>query len=177
MTKIFSFVILYFSLSFNMYAQSVYEHDITLSTGEKLDWNQYKNKTLLIVNIATRCGYTGQLDGLEQIYQDFNKKGLVVIGVPSNDFMGQTPEDDEEVTNFCKTKYNVTFPLTKKSVVKGDKKISLFKDLIKLSGSDKEIGWNFEKFLVSKSGLVVGRFKSGVKPQDKELLEAIKNNI
>ena len=103
----------------------------------------------MIVNIATKCGYTGQLGGLEKLHQKYGPK-LAVIGIPSNDFMGQTPEGDKEVVKFCRLNYGVTFPIAPKSVVKGPNKIDLYKFLI-LKTDNEEVSWNFNKFLISKT--------------------------
>ncbi len=160
------------ALSFSSYADDIFQMKI-----QDTDMSAYKGKTLLIVNIATRCGYTPQLEGLEKLYQSYKDKGLVILGIPSNDFGGQTPEKNEKVKEFCSLKYGVTFPLTNKAVVKGDKKEDLIAWLIKKSGSEQEIGWNFEKFLVDKSGKNVERFQSGVEPDSKDLKLAIEKKI
>ncbi len=138
-----------------------------------LDLNEHKGKVVLVVNIATRCGYTGQLDGLEKLYQKYKSQGLVVLGVPSNDFGSQTPEPDAEVKKFCKLNYGVSFPLTAKLVVQGPKKDPLFRRLTKTESGEKEIGWNFEKFLVDRSGNLIGRFPSGTEPNDTKLISAV----
>jgi glutathione peroxidase len=138
-----------------------------------MDLGAYKDKVVLVVNIATRCGYTGQLDGLEKIHQKFKDRGLVVLGVPSNDFGSQTPEGNDEVKSFCKLKYGVSFPLTPKLVVKGPQKDQLFTWLTKTENGEKEIGWNFEKFLVDRSGKLISRFSSRVAPEDAQLVAAI----
>ncbi len=140
--------------------------------GFAVDLKQYQGKVVLVVNIATRCGYTGQLEGLEAIYKKYQQQGLVVLGVPSNDFGSQTPEVDEEVKKFCKLNYGVSFPLTAKTVVKGSGKDPVIAELLKASGN-KEIEWNFEKFLVNRSGQVTERFSSKVTPQDSKLVSAI----
>ena len=128
---------------------------------------------VLVVNIATQCGYTPQLDELEKLHQNYKDKGLTVIGIPSNDFGGQTPESDEEVAKFCKLNYGASFQISKKHVVTGDEKLPLVKKLIDASNSKNEIKWNFEKFLISKDGKVVQRFSSSVTPDSKELLSKI----
>lgn len=144
-------------------------HDISVKNtkGEEIKLAEFKNKALLIVNIATRCGYTGQLDDLEALYQKYKDKGLVVLGVPSNDFGSQTPENDEGVAKFCLINYGVTFPLSEKLVVKGAQKTPLFQTLVSESGGD-EVSWNFEKFLIGPDGKFVKRFKSAVKPKSLE---------
>lgn len=147
---------------------------IKIIGGKKtMDLSQYKGKPVLISNIATKCGYTPQLEGLESVYKKYKDKGLVVIGIPSNDFGGQTPEDEEGVKKFCKLNYGVSFPLTAKTVVKGEKKHPLITHLLSQSDNKDEIAWNFEKFLLDKDGKVVSRFKSSVKPDSKEITEKI----
>lgn len=157
----------------------MYDQKITIIDGEKKETTlgQYKGKPVLVVNIATQCGYTKQLDGLEKIYQKYKGKGLVVLGIPSNDFMGQTPEGDDDVKKFCKLRYGVTFPLTTKQIVKGDKKHPLVAELIKSSGNANEIEWNFEKFLLDKNGKVVGRFKPAIEPESADVTKAIEKAL
>lgn len=144
-----------------------------VNKGYSMDLSEYKGKVVLVVNIATRCGYTGQLDGLEKIHQKFKDKGFTVLGVPSNEFGSQTPEANDEVKKFCKLKYGVNFPLTPKMLVKGPQKDPLFKWLTKSDSGEKEIGWNFEKFLVDRSGKLINRFPSGTEPEDLELIKAL----
>jgi glutathione peroxidase len=155
------------------YAGNLGTEFIQTIEGEKMNLEKYKGQTLLVVNIATQCGYTGQLEGLEKLYQDKKSKGLVILGIPSNDFGGQTPEPEGEVKKFCSLRYGVTFPLTSKTVVKGEGKHPLIKELLAQSSDSKEIAWNFEKFLIDKNGKVVGRFASKVEPDSAQLLKAI----
>lgn len=150
-----------------------YQQTLTTIEGQKTTLEQYKGKPLLIVNIATHCGYTPQLTGLERLYQKYKSKGLVVIGVPSNEFGGQTPENEKEVKSFCQLHHGVTFPLTSKTTVLGDKKSPLIEWLLKNALEHQEIAWNFEKFLINKNGQIEGRFKSSVKPEDTQFITAI----
>jgi len=152
----------------------IYDYKIKLTNGEELDLAKYKNKPFMIVNIATRCGYTGQLDDLEKLYQKFKSEGFTIVGIPSNDFGGQTPEGDKEVANFCRLKYGATFPIASKTVVKGAEKSALFKELTK---DGNEIGWNFEKFLIDKQGKLIGRYKSDIEPMSKSLVQAISDTL
>jgi glutathione peroxidase len=165
--KIWSYVFLMWLIVSSAWATS-----IESNTGEKLEISNFKGKVVVVTNIATKCGYTSQLEGLESIYKKYGPAGLIVIGVPSNDFWGQTPEADAEVEKFCKLKYGVTFPLTKKVVVKGQEKHPLIADLINQDNKE-EIAWNFEKFILDKEGKVVKRFKSAVRPDAKEMTELI----
>ena len=159
-------------LSFSAFSEQVYKHSISGLADKKFDLSSYKGKPLLIVNIATRCGYTGQLRGLESLQKKYQAKGFSVIGVPSNDFGGQTPEESEEVAKICKLNYGVSFPLTAKTKVKGKEKHELYRFLTSNTGG-AEVKWNFEKFLVNKEGKVVKRFRSSVKPMSSKLTHEI----
>lgn len=145
--------------------------------GEAFNWADYKGKSILIVNIATRCGYTKQLKGLQAISEKYKTKGFAVVGVPSNDFGGQTPEDDQGVKKFCENAFGVSFPLTEKLVVRGPDKHPLYKSLLAAGPNQSEIAWNFEKFLIDKNGLLRARFKSAVEPESGELTNAIEQTL
>lgn len=155
------------------WAGSIHSEKINNIGGKAMDLSEYKGKPVLLVNIATKCGYTPQLEGLEALYKKYKDQGLVVVGIPSNDFGGQTPESDEGVKQFCKLNYGVSFPLTAKTVVKGKDKHPLIQNLLEQAKDKSEIGWNFEKFLIDKDGKLVERFSSSVKPEDKQLSEKI----
>ena len=166
--------VMIFSLAVN--ASDIYDFKLKTTADKEVNLKDYKGKSVMIVNIATQCGYTRQLEGLEKLYKDNKDKGLVVIGIPSNDFGGQTPESNKEVAKFCKLKYGVTFPLMKKSVITGDKKSELYKYLVSTT-DNKEIQWNFTKFLFDKKGKLVKRYSSGVAPQSPELLKDLKKSL
>lgn len=157
---------------------NLFDQKIKDLRGRDLNLSQYKGKTVLIVNIATRCGYTPQLDSLEALYQKYKSKGLVILGVPSNDFGSQTPEEGENIEKFCRLNYGVTFPITKKSEVSGAAMDPFVKYLLAQFES-KSISWNFEKFLFDRTGKAVARFSSDVKPMgsslEKSVLKAIEN--
>lgn len=164
-------------LSLQAYAKlasyTIYNQTINSIGGKEIKLSDYKGKPLLIVNIATQCGYTPQLEGLESLYQKYKSKGLVVLGIPSNDFGGQTPEANKDVKKFCRLNYGVNFPLTAKTTVIGSNKHSLIKSLVGQTEKKAEIRWNFEKFLVNKSGQVTSRFPSSVKPNDPKLISQL----
>ncbi|HET6575708.1 MAG TPA: glutathione peroxidase [Fimbriiglobus sp.] len=148
--------------------------------GKETDLGQYKGKVVLLVNVASECGYTPQYKGLQELYQRFDKDGLVVIGVPSNDFGNQEPGTNVQILEFCKNNYKVTFPLLAKVAVKGANKAPLYRYLTSEDSNPKfagEIGWNFEKFLIDRKGRVVGRFKSGVEPTSEPIVSAIKKEL
>jgi glutathione peroxidase len=148
--------------------------------GKEVDLSQYKGKVVLFVNVASRCGYTPQYTGLQKLYETHGKDGLVIIGVPANEFGKQEPGTDKDIAEFCSSKYNVTFPMMSKVVVKGEGIAPLYDFLTSKETNAKfagPISWNFEKFLVSREGKVVGRYKSKVAPDAKELTDAIKTEL
>ena len=131
----------------------------------------YAGKTLLIVNTASRCGFTYQYEGLEKMYQKYKDRGLVVIGFPSNDFAGQEPANEAAIKNFCQLTYNVGFPMYSKTKVTGDSAHPLYQSLYRASG--QRPAWNFHKYLVNKNGQFVQSFISKVEPKDSNLINAI----
>jgi glutathione peroxidase len=148
--------------------------------GKEVDLGRYKGKVVLLVNVASECGYTPQYKGLQELYQKYGPDGLVVIGVPSNDFNKQEPGTNAQILEFCKNTYKVTFPLLAKVVVKGENKVPLYKYLTSKESNPEfagEIGWNFEKFLIGRKGQVVGRYKSGVEPLSEPLVSAVKKEL
>tara|TARA_B100001971_G_C18267964_1_gene595957 strand:- start:10871 stop:11458 length:588 start_codon:yes stop_codon:yes gene_type:complete len=170
---------LIFNLSFNAFAmskeKSLYDFKLNSSKGTQFNLSDYQGKTILLVNIATKCGYTPQLDGLEELYAKYKQKNFVIIGIPSNDFGGQTPENSEDAAKFCRLKYGVSFPITKKYVVSGEGRTDLFKYIESLKGKGFDISWNFEKFLFDKNGKLVESFKSSTKPMSDELTSKIES--
>jgi glutathione peroxidase len=173
------FVMIFLALMSSAFAADIYSIKDKTIKGEEFKMADLKGKTVLVVNIASQCGYTPQLDGLEALYNKYKAKNFVVLGVPTNDFGGQTPEDDKSMLEFCQKNYNVTFPVLTKKTVQGKEKRELYKYLTEQTSKEYkgEIDWNFEKFLVSKDGKVIGRFKSKVKPDDKELTSKIESSL
>ena len=146
--------------------------------GKDINLSDYNGKVLLIVNVASECGYTPQYEGLEKIYKEYKDKGFEILGFPCNDFGGQEPGTNEEIKSFCTSKYSVTFKLFDKIKVLGDEKCSLYKRLTNNDITEKsDIGWNFEKFLIDRKGKIIARFKSPVKPESKELTSAIEKEL
>jgi len=141
--------------------------------GKPVDLASYQGKVVLVVNVASRCGYTGQYAGLQKLYDTYKDKGFVILGFPANDFGAQEPGSDAEIATFCSSKYGVTFPMFSKVTVKGPNKPALYAALLAAAQPTSDIAWNFEKFLIGKDGVVVGRYKSGVKPDAAELTQAI----
>ncbi len=143
----------------------------------EISLSEFKGKTLLIVNTASKCGYTPQYEALEALYAKYKARGLVVLGFPSNDFGGQEPGSNAEIKRFCKTQYKIEFPMFTKGPVKGPEQQPLFAFLTTHGPKTGEIKWNFEKFLVDAHGRVVGRFDSKVKPEDSALSAEIEKNL
>lgn len=150
-----------------------YDLEATSIDGAPVKFSQYKGQALLIVNVASRCGYTPQYEGLQQLYASYRDQGLLVLGFPSNDFGGQEPGTDAEIKAFCTSKYGANFPMFSKVKVVGADKHPIYQFLTKSTGG-REVGWNFEKFLVDRSGRVAGRFSSGIAPTATELSTAIR---
>ena len=145
------------------------------SKNEDVKLSDYKGKTVLIVNVASKCGYTNQYEGLQKLYSAYSEKGLVILGFPSNQFFGQEPGTDEEIQSFCKLSYGVNFPVFAKVDVNGNNAIPLFKWLTKHEKFSGRITWNFNKFLINQKGEVVNRFgskqtPSEIEPEIKKLL-------
>ncbi len=147
----------------------IYEFEVQTITGKKVGLDAYEKHVMLIVNTASKCGFTPQYEGLETLYTNYKDKGLVVLGFPCNQFGGQEPGSESEIAEFCQLNYGVSFPMFAKVDVNGDDADPLFKYLKKsqkgILGSEA-IKWNFTKFLVNRDGDVIARFASTVKPKD-----------
>ena len=153
--------------------------DITVKTinGESKSLTEYAGNVLLIVNVASYCGYTPQYAGLEQLNQKYRESGLRILGFPSNDFGAQEPGSNSEIVQFCTKNYGVTFDLFDKVHAKGSEQHPLYVRLTNAVEPSGDVAWNFEKFLVNKQGEVVARFKSSVKPDSPELIAAIEREL
>jgi glutathione peroxidase len=146
--------------------------------GKDSSLGSFSGKTLLVVNVASKCGYTRQYKGLEALYQSYKDKGLVVVGIPCNDFGGQEPGTEQEIVQFCSSKYNVTFPLMSKVAIKGETPHPLFAALTGAqAGHPGPVKWNFNKFLIGKNGALLQRFESKVEPDSEELKSAIEKAL
>lgn len=158
--------------------ESVYEFTVKDIKGNDLSLSKYKGKVLLIVNVASKCGYTRQYSGLQNIYEKYKDKGFEILAFPCNDFGGQEPGSNEEIAEFCSVNFNVTFPIFDKVKVLGNEKSPLFKFLTdRIQSNSGDINWNFEKFLISKNGNIVNRFKSSVEPESEELISQIEEEL
>jgi glutathione peroxidase len=156
--------------------------DFTLNSidGKPAPLSQYQGKVVLIVNVASRCGYTPQYEGLERVYEKYKDQGFVILGFPANNFGGQEPGTNEEIKTFCSSKYSVKFPLYTKISVKGDDINPLYKFLTDKQANPAtggDIKWNFTKFLVGKDGKVIARFEPAVTPESAEVTGAIEKAL
>lgn len=156
---------------------SFYDLKVKSVEGEAVNLSAYKGKVALVVNTASRCGYTSQYKDLQAVYAKYKDQGLVVLGFPSNDFGGQEPGTNKDIKAFCETNFNVKFPLFEKAPVTGKEIQPAFQYLTANSATTGPVEWNFEKFLVDRNGKVVGRFKSKVSPTAKEVSSLIETKL
>ncbi len=156
-------------------ASSVYEFTMNSIDGQPLPLSSFKGKVLLIVNVASFCGFTPQYEQLEAEYEKYKDQGFVIAGFPANNFGAQEPGTNEEIKTFCSRKYNVKFPIYSKISVKGPDKAPLYQYLTETAGG--EIKWNFTKFLIDRNGKIIARFESPVKPDSPEVISAIEKAL
>jgi glutathione peroxidase len=161
-------------------ANSVHEFTMKSIDGNESSLAAYRGKVMLIVNVASKCGYTRQYSGLEALYQKYKGQGLVIVGVPANNFGGQEPGSDAEIQQFCSRTYGVSFPMLSKVSVKGDDQSPLYAFLTDKNEHPEtggDVRWNFTKFLVDGNGKVIGRFESKVEPDSAELVQAVEKAL
>ena len=163
-----------------MGSQKLYDFTMNRISGEAVELSEFKGKVLLIVNTASKCGFTGQYEGLQKLYDEFKDSGFVVLGFPANNFLKQEPGSNAEIQAFCKINYGVTFPMFEKISVKGSDQHPLYKYLTSKKIHPEyggKISWNFNKFLISRDGNVIGRFGSRTKPQDAKVVAAVEKAL
>jgi glutathione peroxidase len=161
-------------------AASIYDYTLDSIDGKSTPLSSFKGKVVLLVNVASRCGYTPQYTGLETLYEKNKDKGFVIVGVPANNFMGQEPGTNQEIQTFCKSKYDVQFPIMSKLSVKGSDKTPLYQYLTSPEQNPKtggEIKWNFTKFLIGRDGQILARFEPAVTPEDPALTSAVSSAL
>lgn len=159
---------------------TIYDHEVSALGGKPADLNDYADKAVLIVNVASKCGLTPQYTGLEKLQERYADQGFSVLGFPCNQFGGQEPGTAEEIETFCSTTYGVTFPMFEKIDVNGDGRDPLYAELTAVADAEGEAGdvqWNFEKFLVAPGGRIVNRFRPGTEPESDEIVSAIEANL
>jgi glutathione peroxidase len=160
-------------------ASGIYTFTLNSIDGKPAPLAEYKGKVILVVNVASQCGFTPQYSALESTYEKYKDRGFVILGFPANNFGSQEPGTNEEIKTFCTRKYSVTFPMYAKISVKGADQAPLYAYLTKDTGSgiSGDIKWNFTKFLVDRNGNVVQRFESAVTPDSKEVVSAIEKQL
>ena len=159
------------------YDKLAYEFSFKDLDGSFLKLSEYKNKVIILVNVASQCGFTKQYDDMQKIWEDYQSKGVVMIGVPSNDFGQQEPGTNEDIKNFCEAKFGITFPMTEKVSVKGDKAHPFYTWAKKNYGNSAVPKWNFHKIIIDKSGKIAETFSSITKPTSKKFVKTIENLI
>ena len=157
---------------------SAYDYQFKTLIGHKpLPLSQFKGKVVMVVNTASQCGFTPQYEGLEKLYKTYKEKGLVILGVPSNDFGGQEPGSSEEIANFCKLNYGVSFPMATKEVVSGDDAHPFYKWAADGLGFGTAPKWNFHKYLINRNGELIDYFNSTTAPDSSRLIEAVEKAL
>ncbi|SED06889.1 glutathione peroxidase [Streptomyces melanosporofaciens] len=159
---------------------SLYDIPLHTLTGEPTSLGEHRGVALLVVNVASKCGLTPQYEGLERLQQRYAGRGFTVLGVPCNQFAGQEPGTSEEIQTFCSTTYGVSFPLLEKTDVNGEQRHPLYAELTRTADAQGEAGdvqWNFEKFLISPDGEVVGRFRPRTEPEADDVVAAIEAQL
>ncbi|HEX4770884.1 MAG TPA: glutathione peroxidase [Bryobacteraceae bacterium] len=157
-------------------AQTLYDFTMNNIDGRPESLANYKGKVVLVVNVASKCGFTPQYTALQSVYAKYQDRGFVILGFPANDFMGQEPGTNAEIKTFCSRKYNVTFPMFSKISVLGDDKAPLYSYLTNSSSDPKfggDIKWNFTKFLIGRDGQILARFEPNTTPDSPEVISAI----
>lgn len=160
--------------------ESIYDFTVKDIDGNDVKLERFKGNVVLIVNVASKCGFTTQYEGLQNIYKKYKDQGFEILGFPANNFLGQEPGTNEEIKQFCSLNYNVTFPMFSKISVKGKDIAPLYKYLTDKE-TNKEFGgkitWNFNKFLVNREGRIVARFGSRTKPESEKMTSAIEQHL
>jgi glutathione peroxidase len=158
-----------------MQASTIYDFTMPSIDGSPTPLSEYKGKVVLVVNVASKCGFTPQYEGLEAVYTKFKGQGFTILGFPANNFMSQEPGTNADIKQFCTRKYNVDFPMFSKSDVKGEGQNPLYHYLTAEKGG--EIKWNFTKFLIGRDGTILARFEPAVKPDSPEVTAAIEQAL
>lgn len=174
------FCLLFFAAALMAADKSVYEFTLSSIDGQPAPLAAYKGKVVLLVNVASRCGFTPQYTALEAVYEKYKDRGFVIVGIPANNFGSQEPGTNQEIKTFCQTKYSVTFPMMSKVSVKGDDTTPLYQFLTDKAANPQtggEIKWNFTKFLVGPDGHIVARFEPAVTPDSPEVTAAIEKAL
>ena len=163
----------FFNKSISENSNTLFDFKINSISGNELNLNDFKGQTLLLVNVASNCGFTKQYDGLQKLYDNYKDKGFVVLGVPSNQFGGQEPGKNSDIKDFCETNFNITFPMTSKYDVKGDNAHPIYQWAKETYGNSTIPKWNFHKILINKDGKVEDTYASFTTPMSKKITKKL----
>ena len=159
------------------YDKLAYDFKFNDLDGADLNLSEYKNKVIIIVNVASKCGFTSQYDDMQKVWEKYQKKGIVMIGVPSNDFGSQEPGSSEDIKIFCEAKFGITFPMTEKVIVKGENAHPFYKWAEKNHGRSAVPKWNFHKIIIGKNGKILDTFASITNPSSKKFITVIESAL
>jgi glutathione peroxidase len=159
------------------YEKLAYDFNFKDLDGSSLNLSEYKNKVIIIVNVASKCGFTSQYEDMQKIWDKYQGKGLVMIGVPSNDFGNQEPGNSKDIKNFCEAKFGISFPMTEKVVVKGSNAHPFYKWAKENHGTSSIPKWNFHKIIIGKDGKIINTFTSITNPSSKKFIKAIEKAL
>ena len=179
-SKYFLLIIIMSLFSTNVtsnYEKLAYDFNFNDLDGTNLSLSDYKNKVIIVVNVASQCGFTNQYENMQQIWENYRSKDIIVLGVPSNDFGGQEPGDNKDIKNFCETKFGITFPMTQKVAVKGSDAHPFYKWAKDNHGKSAVPKWNFHKIIIGKDGKVADTFSSITNPPSEKFIKALEKLI
>ena len=159
------------------YEKLAYDFNFNDLDGSTLKLSEYKNKVIVVVNVASQCGFTKQYEDMQKVWEKYEAKGLIILGVPSNDFGSQEPGNNAEIKNFCEAKFGITFPMTEKIIVKGDKAHPFYLWAKKNYGNSAVPKWNFHKIIISKDGKIFDTFASITNPSSKKFIASIEKAL
>ena len=159
------------------YEKLAYEFKFKDLDGSDLNLSEYKDKVIVVVNVASQCGFTSQYEDMQKIWEKYQSKGIIILGVPSNDFGSQEPGNNQEIKNFCEAKFGISFPMTEKVSVKGENAHPFYKWAKKNHGKSAVPKWNFHKIIIGKNGKIVGTYTSITNPSSKKFVEALEKAL
>tara|TARA_B110000003_G_C16632736_1_gene527283 strand:- start:1978 stop:2529 length:552 start_codon:yes stop_codon:yes gene_type:complete len=171
------FMMFFQNTSSAKYEKLAYDFSFNDLDGSKINLSTFKNKVIVVINVASQCGFTNQYEDMQNVWNKYQKDGLIIIGVPSNDFGNQEPGSESEIKNFCEAKFGITFPMTEKVIVKGDNAHPFYKWAKENFGKSAVPKWNFHKIIIDKNGKVVDTFASITNPSSKRFIKVIEKNL
>ena len=171
------FMIFFQNTSSAKYEKLAYDFSFNDLDGSKINLSSFKNKVIVIINVASQCGFTNQYEDMQSIWEKYQKDGLVIIGIPSNDFGNQEPGSESEIKTFCEAKFGITFPMTEKVIVKGDNAHPFYQWAKDNYGNSAIPKWNFHKIIIDKNGKIADTFASITNPSSKRFIKVIEKNL